>query len=225
MDKFALSLDDYSPHPKANNLYWANKLIEAVPNIKIDLFVPAAYCRLGDKISYNLNDHVEWTDRLKDLPKNYRINLHGLYHRRSKKDYNFHEGIESNNNEWENLKYQQARVILEKIEKIFFQRNLNYAKVFRPPGWHIGKEAVKLLIDKGYVIAGDKRYYDKYKDIQGLKWVVCNWDLLTAPPKGDIVAYGHTSDWTTNYFNEARYNTVMSVLNNNKYEFRFIEDM
>src|SRR5574337_1326894 len=222
--KFLLSLDDYSPHPKTNNLYWANKLIEKFPDIKIDLFVPAGYCRLNDKYPYYLYRHQEWVDIAKQLPNNYRINLHGLLHRRSQMDFAFHTGIESNNNEWENLTYKQAEFLLNSIENIFNKVDLKHARVFRPPGFHIGAASVKLLTDKGYIIAGDERYYRKYKNIPNVKWVSCNWDLISKMPKDNVYAYGHTSNWTNNYFDEKMYNKVADILSNNKYEFYFIEE-
>jgi hypothetical protein len=224
--KFLLSLDDYSPCPNTNNLFWANKLIEKFPDIKIDLFVSAGYCRLKDKYPYYLYRHLDWVKSTKELPNNYRINLHGLLHRRSIYDFEFHTGIESNNNEWENLNYKQASFLLDGIEKIFNKVDLKYAKVFRPPGFHIGKEAVKLLTDRGYLIAGSEKYYNKYKDIENLKWVSYNWDLITTPqPKENVYAFGHTSDWTNNYLNEDKYNKIVEILNNNKYEFSFIEEL
>src|SRR5690348_13909004 len=113
LKKFNLSLDDMSPHPRAGldfeSIKWCDKLIETYPAMKINLFVPAAYGRLGEP-SYNISDdeNHEWAEKLKVLPDNYRINLHGYKHRRSRKDWDFHRGIESNNNEWENLTYDQA---------------------------------------------------------------------------------------------------------------------
>jgi len=225
MNKFSLSLDDYSPKPGTNDLTWANKLIEFYPDIKIDLFVPAAYARLGEKQHY-LHLEQNWIDETKNLPvSNYRINLHGLYHRRSKKDFPWHTGIESNNNEWENLTYQQADNLLNKVEEEFEKIGLKHTHVFRSPGWHIGIEAVKLLIDRGYTIAGDDRYYQKYKSLPKLKWFSYNWDLLTEPLQGDIVAYGHSSDWNKNHLNEGNYHKIMKVLEKQEYEFRFIEEM
>ena len=222
--KFALSLDDYCPRPNTNNLYWANKLVEKFPDIKIDLFVPAAYCRLNDQKPYLLTEYIDWVEQLKSLPKNYKINLHGLYHRRSKRDFEWHDGIESNNNEWENLTYKQAAFLLDSIEDIFNKIDLKHAKVFRPPGFHINAASVKLLTDRNYIIAGNEKYYRKYKDIPNLKWAHCNWDLITELPKNDVYAFGHTSDWTNNYLNEDKYNKIVEVLNNNNYEFCFIED-
>lgn len=223
--KFLLSLDDYSPHPKTNNLYWANKLVEKFPDIKIDLFVSAGYCRLKDEYPYYLYRHLDWVEQVKKLPGNYRINLHGLLHRRSKKDFEWHTGIESNNNEWENLTYKQATFLLDSIENIFNKVELKFSKVFRAPGWHIGEEAVKLLSDRNYIIAGNEKYYKKYKNVPKIKWTTYNWDLIEEPPKNDIYAFGHTSDWTNNYLNEDKYNKIVEVLSKGKYEFYFIEEL
>lgn len=230
MNKFNLSLDDMSPHPKAGlnfeSVKWCDKIIEKYPDFKVNLFVPAAYGRLGEP-HYNVSsdNHHEWVEKLNALSANYRINPHGYKHRRSRKDWDFHKGIESNNNEWENLTYAQAGMLLDNIEEDFEWVKIKYTKTFRPPGWHIGREAAKLLVDRGYKIAGNNVYYEKLKDIPNIKWVSYNWDLLTAPPNENVIAYGHTSNWTTNYLNEERYNTIINFLNNKEFEFCFIEDM
>ena len=230
MNKFNLSLDDYSPHKATRDLTWANKLIEQYPNIKIDLFIPAAFCRLqeGRLIDYGpnyLSKNLDWVEEVKQLKPNYNICLHGFYHRRSKKDYAWNKSYEeSNNDEFRYLVYRQAEVLLNRIEEEFDKVGLKYKKVFRPPAWKISSEAVKLLKDRGYMIAGSKEW-EKSNSEAKVKWISYNWDLLTKPPEGDVVAYGHTSNWTTNYMNEERYNTIMNFLKDKQFDFRFIEEM
>jgi hypothetical protein len=225
MRSFTLTLDDFSPRPGTNDLAWCNKLIEKHPNIKIDLFVPAAYCRLGEKPHY-LSDYPDWIEKTKNLPKNYKINLHGMFHRRSRKDFIWHTGTVSNNNEWENLTYKQANVLLKMIVKEFDKIGIKYSRVFRAPGWHIGKDAIRLLTDKGYVIAGNEHYYQKYKSkVSNMRYISYNWDLTkTCSVEGDVVGFGHTSNWTDNYINEKRYKLIVDLLESDKFEFMFIED-
>lgn len=152
-----------------------------------------------------------------------------MFHRRSKKDYKWHRGIESNNNEWENLTYQQAEILLNRIENEFNKVGLNYSCVFRAPGWHIGKDAVRLLIDRGYIIAGNEKYYNALKSkIPNLhkKWKSYNWDLeKECSIDGDVIAFGHTSNWCSNFFNEEKYKLVVKLLESRKFSFKFIEEM
>lgn len=221
---FNLSLDDYSPHEKAGkyheSIYWCNKLIEKHPNIKIDLFVPAAYRRLGEKAHY-LRNNLDWVEQVKQLPtKNYNICLHGFYHSRIDG-----KNPQSNNNELELLTYNETKTILDVIDEEFIAVGLKYKKIIRPPGFHIGEEAVKVFTDSGFIVAGDTKYYEKRKHIKNIKWISYNWDLTLPPPINDIIAYGHTSNWTQNYFNEDKYNLVLKLLSQREFEFKFIDEI
>jgi uncharacterized protein DUF2334 len=221
--KFNLSLDDMSPYPKAGlnfeSIKWCDKIIETYPNFKINLFVPAAYCRLGEQPCY-LSSKREWVDKLKALPNNYRINFHGLHHRRTDKKH-----PDSNNDEFQYLNEKQAELIIQAMIHEFEVVGLEHTMTFRPPGWKISKEACKKLAEWGFdCLAGAKEWEATRGDTK-IKWVNYNWDLLTAPPDGDVVAYGHTSSWTTNYMNEDRYNTIMNFLKDKEFDFRFIEEM
>ena len=231
MKKFNLSLDDFNPHPGSGfyfeSIWWCDKLIEKYPEIKIDLFVPGGFARLNDPSPFFLSKYPKWVEKVKRLPSNYRINLHTYNHRRSRKDFKWHRGVESANNEWENLTYNEAVILLNLIEDEFKKVGLTYSNVFRPSGWHIGCEAAKLLTKRGYIIAGDTKYYKVLKDkVPGMKWVSYNWDM-TGPckVKGDVVAFGHTSEWCNNYMNRIRYNLIVSLLDSDKFDFRFIEEL
>ena len=228
MRAFNLSLDDMSPNEKAGKYFesieWCNRLIDTHPEIKINLFVPTRYARLNERPS-RFKDNLDWVSALKDLPSdNYRINLHGLYHRRCVADYKWHKRPDSNNNEWELITYSQASRLLDTIEADFDEFDIKYDKVFRAPGWHIGLESIKLLLDRGYTIAGDKRYYNKFKKkVKNNKWVSYTWDLIGEPNAGDVYAFGHTSSWNNNFFNEDKYNAVRDLLGNDDFEFKFIK--
>lgn len=225
MNRFLLSLDDYSPKDGTNDLTWCDKLIERFPEVKIDLFVPAAFARINDRSPFYLSGHLDWVNKVKNLKKNYKINPHGFFHRRTKRDWAEHRGIESNNNEWENLTYKQAVDILSKMEEEFNKVGLECTKILRPSGWHLSREAAKALKDCGYIIAGNDKYYNLYKDISGLKWISYNWDLLGPYPiNGDIFAYGHVSDWNKNFFSKDKYELVSKVLESANFEFVFLEE-
>ncbi|MFA5023391.1 MAG: DUF2334 domain-containing protein [Patescibacteria group bacterium] len=225
MRKFNLSLDDMSPHPHAGlnfeSIDWCNKLIIKYPEIKIDLFVPAAYARLGQN-PYYISQYQEWIKKVKDLPHNYNINLHGFHHRRTTTKYPI-----SNNNEFEFLNKTETSKIILKIKNEFNKAGIMYNSVFRPPGWYISKDAVAFLTEQKFIIAGNSVYYNKYKGtIKNLKWVSVNWDLLSNPPNETVmVAYGHTSDWTNNYMNEERYNKICSVLEKEQFEYSFLKEL
>jgi hypothetical protein len=225
--KFSLSLDDHSPHPRAGfnfeSVEWCNKLIKQFPNLKINLFVPAAYCRLGEKPCF-LSNYTDWVKKVNDLPKNnYSINFHGLYHRRVDGKHQ-----NSNNDEFMHLNESDANTIINAMIKEFDLVGLKYRKVFRPPGWRISTSATKVLTNRGFVIAGNDIYYKLHKDsVSNLKWVSYNWDLVEECKikKGNVIAYGHTSDWTNNYMNKKRYNLIKELLESKEFEFVFIENL
>jgi hypothetical protein len=154
MRKFNLSLDDFSPHPRAGlnfeSIKWCNELIKLYPGIRINLFVPAAYCRLGEDPCY-LSENLDWVERVKALPKaNYRINLHGLFHRRTDG-----KNPDSNNDEFQHLKGDWADMYIDTMMTEFANVGLEYRKTFRPPGWKISKSCVRILTNKRFMIAGD----------------------------------------------------------------------
>ena len=223
MNKFNLSLDDMSPHPRAGlnfeSIKWCNKIIEKYPDFKINLFVPGAYCRLGENPYYLVGQH-EWLDGVKKLPVNYRINFHGYHHRRVD---NKHPN--SNNDEFQYLNEKHADNVITLMLNEFDLAGLNYTLTFRPPGWKISKDAVKQLAYWGFTCLAGSKEWEKNKGDTKIKWINYNWDLLAKPPEGNIVAYGHTSNWTTNFMNEERYNTIINFLQDKQFEFVYIEDM
>jgi hypothetical protein len=226
MKTFSLSLDDYSPRPQTNNLFWCDQLIKKYPKIKIDLFVSAAYCRLNEKPNL-LSENLEWVDSINMLPSNYSVNLHGLYHRRSKRDFYFHVDRESNNDEFEFLSYDGAHVIVKNMLDEFDRSGVKYNMVFRPPGWKLSASAATVLTKRGFIIAGDANYYKQLKVVvPNMRWVSYNWDM-TKPCDidGDVIAYGHVSDWTNNYMNEERYNLICEVLDQDNFDFKFIMEI
>ena len=223
---FNLSLDDYSPHPDTDNLYWCNKLVEKYSNIKIDLMVPAAFARINDKHPFYLSKNIQWVEMVKKLPDNYSVCLHSMHHRRSTKDFKWHKLPESTNDEFRYLDYAKAELLLNMIEAEFKKVGLKHKKVFRPSAWKISTSATQLLTDRGYLIAGDNSYYKILKNkISEIKWVSYNWNMTSlCTLDKDILAYGHTSSWTNNYMDEERFNLVCDVLDKDKFEFKFIED-
>lgn len=225
MRKFSLTLDDFSCHPNSGlrfeSIKWCDKLVEKYPQIKIDLFTTIALWRLDDKVPSYITNNPEWISFVKSLsPKNYRIDLHGYFHRRT-------DGGYSNNDEFECLGYYTAKSIIDSCIKVFEKVGIEYHKCFRPPGWKISADAAQVLSEMGFVIAGNDKYYQILRNqVKDLKWISYNWDM-TGPcnVSGDIIVFGHTSNWTNNYMNEDRFNLVDAVLSKEEFDFVFIEDL
>jgi len=193
---------------------------ELYPDIKINLFVPARYARLQEN-PHPLIQNPEWCERVNELPSNFQVGMHGLYHRSSSDDFNFHT-TQSNNDEFRYLNTEQAEVVVNEMINEFEQSGLKYAKIFRPPRWSISYDVAQILTKRGFTIAGHDDYFQQCKGIEGLKWVSVNWHLIDVPPPQNIIAAGHTSDWTYNYFNQERFELVKKVLEGQEWKFRFI---
>lgn len=225
----SLSLDDFSPDMRTGgnfeSIYYCQKLIKEFPDFKVNLFVPAAYCRLGEKPKW-LSDHKEWVKRVNDLPENFRINMHGLYHRRSKVDHKWHKKHESNNDEFEWLDENQANSIIIKMINEFEKAGLRYTKTFRPPGWKISIGSTKALVSQGFIIAGTPKYYNLVnKDIDNLRWVNQTWCIKNPfVITNTVIATGHTSNWAVDYFNSGMYNIVRQVILDYGLKPIFLED-
>jgi len=226
MRVFNLSLDDFSPHPKAGldfeSIGWCDKLIEKWPEIKINLFVPTAFARLGEEPCF-LYNNPEWIKRVKKLPKNYRLNLHGHFHRRTDGKH-----PNSNNDEMQFLTRREAEILFNASKGVFGKAKLLYFKTIRPPGWKISRSACEILAERGFLIAGNSTYYQKYEgQIHNLRWVSYNWDLNNPCniKNEDIIAYGHTSNWTSNYMCKKTFDYVVSLLESDSFVFRFLEDL
>lgn len=222
MKVFNLSLDDFSPHPKAGlnfeSIEWCERLIKKWPEIKINLFVPAAFARLGES-PYYLSSNTKWCEKVRLLSKkNYSIGLHGYYHRNDKKH--------SNNDEFQFLNRQETISKLQNIKEEFMNANISFNKIFRPPAWKSSKSACEILSEGNFVIAGNDEYYNKHKQIPKMRWVSYNWDLNgPCKEKRNVFAYGHTSNWTTNYFCEKTYNFVVDLLSSDDFKFKFLEEV
>jgi len=225
MNVFNISLDDACPKKECNPfpevIFWCNKLIEKYPNIKIDFFTSAAYCRLGED-PYFLTNYLDWVKQANELPqKNYRFNAHSYFHRRISVKFG-----NSNNNEVEKTSEQETKILIQHMIGEFNRSNFKYEKVFRAPGFHIGIAAAKVLTDFGFIIAGNEKYYNLLKDVPKLKYLVYNWDMNDdCNLNKDIFAVGHTSNWTSNYFNEKIYNRVLKVLESREFEFKFLSEV
>lgn len=227
MPSFNLSLDDFSPHPQAGLNFEVidvcNTLVDAYPEIKINLFVPAAYCRLGETPCF-LTKNLEWVERVSQLPaENYRVNLHGYYHCRYSQKYG-----NSNNDEWQHLSIDEAKLTAKHMIDEFNAAGLDFVPTFRPPGWKASRGAIQALQFLGVnCFAGAKQFHTGVKDVVNVKWVNYNWDTVNKCKlhDEDVVAYGHTSSWTTNYMNEERLELILDLLDNEDFDFKFIEDM
>ena len=223
---FNLSLDDQSPHVKAGLNFeaveWCLKLIERWPDLKVTLFIPAAFRRLGEEPHF-LTQYPAWVARMNSLPThNFEFGTHSYYHSRLSVRYG-----NSANNEVEHTTYAETKLLVEHMIGEFDTAGLRHVGLYRAPGWHLGQPAAQALTDLGFTICGNQHYYGVLNGkVAGMKYVTSNWDCLSdCALAGDVLACSHTSNWTTNYFDQAVYNKVVRLLESREFEFRFLSEV
>ena len=223
MNKFILTLDDFCPTPSTGlnfeSIAWCDLLIGKYPSVKIYLFVSAAFCRLGRAPSY-LSQNKAWVKTVNNLPSNYKICPHGMFHRRTSGKH-----PASNNDEMQYLNKKEAEAVIKQMLDEFKKAGLKYEKIFRAPGWKISNESAQVLTDYGFIIAGDEKYCELTKNVCNIRYVKYNWDLNDECKliNKDILATGHTSNWTSNYFCGKTYSMVANLLAKNEFYFDTIE--
>ena len=232
MYKVNISIDDVSPHPKSSVkvVDTCFEIIKEYPEAKFTLFVPVAYWRTRGHTATEkplvLNEHREFCEILKLLPKtNFEIGYHGLLH-----------GIPgiSNNDEFQNLNYEQAKQKFEMMFEIVHLANLEniFKPIFRPPAWRMSAEAIKAAKDLNIeILALSPKQYAK--DIyQGEDETFGNviyynvnppLDPLQLFEKTEIVY--HACEWDQNFLNMQKAKELNNFLKNKEVTFNFMEDL
>lgn len=183
MNKIILEWDDLHPNRDVDCLVIAEKLIETVPNIVMNFFVPAQY---GGEALYT---NREWCGRLRSMIEsgNVNVGVHGLLH---------------STLEFAHKSYQDAVSSIKAAEAIFNAAGLPYQKVFRGPQWGISAPTIEALIDLGYTHLyshADKehvhgQFADKIKIVKYNFNFKDEWPAMENPVVGDtVVCHGHTS--------------------------------
>ena len=230
--KLNISIDDVSPHPLSSTKVIDNcrKVIQLFPSVKFTLFIPLAYWRTQGTTSTSnpllIEKHPSFCQYLKSLSQdNFEIAYHGYYH-----------GIpgKSNNDEFQYLTKQQA---IDKFNMMFeAAENAGlsniFKPIFRPPAWRMSSAAILAAKEVGIEILALSP--DKYA-----KETYCGQDEVFAnvnyynvnPPfkplesleKTNIVY--HACEWDKNYLNLRKTAELIKFIQNEEFEFCFMEEM
>lgn len=231
--KVNVSIDDVSPHPKSSVrvLDRCFELIKIFPKIKFSLFVPVAYWRtvrpeIATRDPLIVSHHPEFIESLLGLPDgNFELCYHGLFH-----------GIpgSSDNDEFQNLNYNQARDKFEKMFEIVKTAGMfdKFKPVFRPPAWRMSPEAISAAEDAGIqILALSPKQYakDTYKgrDESFKKVIYYNsnppLDPLFVTENLEVVY--HACEWDRNYLSESMRSDLIEFLSDKNVEFCFMSEM
>lgn len=173
----ALEYDDFSP--KNTHFELLEQMREHYPDFKVTMFTVPWEVRFGEQTPITQAEYEPFVRACKLSEDWLELALHGLTHTPM---------------EFAELSEDGAMKRVTIAEKMFENRKLKLAKIFKAPFWAISKEAKAYLEKSGYKVCEDGYY---------------NWNLADdfpqeAADRGDIIiAHGHVQmDSTQNGMEE-----------------------
>ena len=174
--KIALEYDDFSP--KNTHFELLEELREHYPGFKVTMFIVPWEVRFGEQTPITQPEYAAFVKACKQSTDWLEIAVHGLTHAPM---------------EFAELSEEGARKRLVIGEKMFENREMKIAKIFKAPFWALSKEG-KIAAEKlGYKVVEDHYY---------------NWNLVDDFPqevadRGDvIIAHGHVQNVVGNGMEE-----------------------
>ena len=216
MVNLVLEFDDLHFMPPEDCMETIDKYVKAYPDIKLSFFtIPLLR-------GFPLGSNPEWCARLKEHIDNgnVRLAVHGYYH---------------TSEEFKMYEYTQSMTALTIAESIFRDADLPVLKVFRGPHWGLSEGALEALVKLNYThLYNHEDYRELVKPFKDkVKVVYYNWNLAEDPPKRGIldaiagkpvITHGHTHNVCGNGIEET-FDKVCNFLDNNKVEFKFVDEV
>lgn len=191
--KVALELDDFSP--RNSNLALIEEIKEHYPDFKISLFTVPWEIRFGGSnhgTPITDEEYLPWVNAIKENEDWIEIALHGLTHL---------ERSQRNPAEFECISYDQAWKAITVGEKMFMNRGIKLAKIFKAPQWLLSPEGKKAAEDCGFLVVEDGYYNWNIKD---------EFPLKEAQEGKLIIGHGHIHDTCGNGLTEC-YDRLMRL--------------
>ena len=221
-----ISIDDVCPHPRSSIaiLDRCHELIDKFSTIKFTLFIPMCYTRKNNE-SYPISKYPDFCEAIRKLSKdNFEVGYHG-----------YHHGVinKSNNDEFMNISYEDAKLKIQLMEDEISKANLTntFKKIFRPPAWRMSPNGFRALKDHGFKLfaLSDIAYaLEHYKGSE--KKYPCTFSNQM-PPQRPLkyeqkmgIVY-HACEWDKNYLNKKMTEELQKFLSKDKIEFTFIEEL
>ena len=166
--KIVLEFDDFSP--KNSNLGLLEDLKDHYKGFKVTLFTVPYDIRWGEPTPITGEKFTPFCKAIRKSTDWIEIALHGLTHLKS---------------EFKNASYDDAKKWMMVGEKMFINRAINYAKIFKAPHWDMSPGALRAAKELGFTVAQDGYYNWNLKDDFPK-------ELITGSKKDPIiVAHGH----------------------------------
>jgi hypothetical protein len=170
--KIVIELDDFSP--KNSNLGLLEDLKDHYKDFKITLFTTPWEIRWGEATPITGEKFQPFVEAVKKAEGWIEIALHGLTHVPG---------------EFRDITYDEARKRIIVTEKMFINRGIKYAKIFKAPHWELSLAGERAAMELGFRVVKDGYY---------------NWNLKDEMPeiKGTIIAHGHIQNTMGNGLEE-----------------------
>lgn len=153
--KIAIEFDDFSP--RNSNLALLEEIKEHYPNFQVTLFTVPWEIRFGQPTPITDAQFRPWVEAVKANADWIEIALHGLTHKEQSPQY----GVPA---EFENIAYDEAWKRITVGEKMFINRDIPLAKIFKAPQWQLSSEGKKAAEVCGFKVVEDGYYHWNLKD-------------------------------------------------------------
>jgi len=166
--KIALEFDDFSPRNTSFGVL--EDIKDHYPKFKVTMFTVPWEIRFGEQTPITESKFTPWVEALKKSEDWLEIALHGMTHAPL---------------EFAELSMEAAHKRIVVGQKMFENRGIKLAKVFKAPQWEISQGAIDAANELGFDVCHDHYY---------------NWNLAEECPftkeqiekdDGIIIAHGH----------------------------------
>lgn len=204
--KLILEFDDFHWKSPENCLDTIEKYVEAIPNIKINLFTSPKHTNLP------IESNKLWCKRVKELINlgNIKLAVHGLTH----------SYIECSR-----LSLEETIKLLDDAQIYFNRAGLEFTRVFRAPNWHINENTHNALVNKNYTHIYSHTDF-KHLTHPRIKTIFYNWNLKDDFNCNDevIIAHGHTFNTCGNGIVET-FDKVINFIKTFEPEFLYVDNI
>lgn len=203
-----LNFDDFHPQkdpdfggdPESGIFLLFKKLLKDFPGLKITLFTVANWIdkprqgpnfffylkeKFGFKViepyktePFRIDKHLNWSKEVRRLAEEnkFEIAIHGYYH--------CNPYLFSHSQEFKNLGEKETEERILKAEELFKKMEIPFKKIFRPPGWGMSENLIKVLKKLNYKIISifpSELKISKFGFLEGLLIPPQNFRILEDP--------------------------------------------
>lgn len=152
------------------------RLKKSLPGLKITCFtipLDKAFYNQENADLFSWEKYKKWADIVNQHDW-IEIAVHGFAHTHHEAD----------------VDYNKINIMLDAIENLFARVGLEYVKIFKAPFWQYSYDALRVLEERGWVVAIDRNFQRPVPD--GLKTFIYNWSFEESLPDSKVIkGHGH----------------------------------